>query len=63
MLPTVCPDLLSHVLMKCSVIELRLIVYLLIFYIVNGRPPLRFSVQSYWLQTRRARVRFPALPD
>ena len=27
------------------------------------RPPLWSSVQSFWLQIQRSRVRFPALPD
>jgi hypothetical protein len=31
--------------------------------IVGVRPPLWSSVQSFWLQIQRSRVRFPALPD
>ena len=29
----------------------------------GGGPPLWSSGQSFWLQIRRSRVRFPALPD
>jgi hypothetical protein len=29
----------------------------------SGRPPVWSSGQSFWLQTQRTRVRFPALPD
>ena len=37
----------------------------LIFRLVYDavRPPLWSSVQSFWLQIQRSRVRFPALPD
>jgi hypothetical protein len=33
------------------------------FYVNNNRAPLRSSVQSSWLLTRRSCVRFPELPD
>ena len=29
----------------------------------SNKPPLWYSGQSFWLQVKRSRVRFPALPD
>jgi hypothetical protein len=62
--PSIGPPPLSPVKPRSPIIMNRFRVELLFRVgLYNGRPPLRSTGQSFWLQIQRSRVWFRALPD
>ena len=48
---------------RTYITPLKTVYCVIIYSVVYLRPPLLSSVQSFWLQIQKSRVRFPALPD